>query len=149
MNIHEKQPILTSATSSPTGEIFTFGQEDRKVQIAVRRQKTPETCGQACLEMLGHSLEEIEFDESLGVSTADLFWTFNAEEVSDIDSVDFKSDDTYMIVGTKIKTGCDHWYLRIGDIIINPETGEVEKADKYQQREIGEIKAIVPIPFVG
>lgn len=147
MNKCERQPIPFSATSSPTGEIIHFGQGVQS-RISVRKQNTPEACGQTCLEMLGYSLDGVELtDPENGVSTADLFWTFGLEEVPDVNSVDFTDVTPHMVVGTKIKTGWDHWYLRVGDTVINPETGEVEKADAYQQREIGEVKAVVPVPF--
>lgn len=137
--------IVVSRTSTPTGGVVAFG-ENGEFRIAVRKQNFDTACGQACLEMLGYSLEGMEFDRENGVTTLDLAIYFDSKEVTDWRN-DFKFDVPHMVAGEKIKTGRTHWYLRVGDTVVNPEDGKVEDADAYEQREIREILAVMKIPF--
>ncbi|MFH1832541.1 MAG: hypothetical protein ABH816_00040 [Candidatus Levyibacteriota bacterium] len=140
-----KEGITASRTSIPTGEVVTFG-EKGEFSIGVRKQTEETYCGQACLEMLGYSLDGVKIDEEKGVSIANLMFGFGAEDV-DWQEEGFKFDVPHMVAGHKIKTGWNHWYLRVGNTVINPEDGKVEEADVYEQREIGEIKAVMKVPL--
>ncbi len=135
-----------SKTSKPTGEVILTG-SDGKHKIYVRKQSKEETCGEACLEMLGYAPDQF-VEEGGGVSTAGIFFLIGAEDMVDRFGPDYRVNTPHMALGVRKETGMNHWFLWVNDrTIIDPLTGKKVNAQRYLREEIGEIKALMPIPF--
>lgn len=52
-----------------------------------------------------------------------------------------------LILGVKKTTGNPHWYLRIGDTVINSEDGSIQNASDYEAREIDLVLAAFIVPL--
>lgn len=136
-----------SLTSYPTGEEFVFG--EGKFRIPVRLQTLEYTCGQACLEMLGHPLDDLVVEKGAGVTTMDVAFLVGTDDVLDsIKDEGYRFTTPHMVVGVKKETGNPHWFIAVEDKVICPEKGIMD-ARQYFDTVVGEIKAAMPIPFPG
>lgn|SRR3989344_2026857 len=134
------------AISSPTGEIVTFG-KNNEFRIPVHRQVPgSEFCAEACLAMLGYPACELVTD-NVGVAPLDVEMFAGAQDM-DWTKEGFIYDVPYMIEGIRHATNNPHWYIRVGNNVIDPLNGVVEDAEAYERREIGEIVAVMRVPFL-
>lgn len=131
---------LSQIISIPTGEVFPFN--NYKIEI---RKQLLENCGQTCLEMIGREVP-VELLNEGEVSPLDLLGYIYDAKIHNFEIDEFSENNIAMVLGNKKNTGRYHWYLRIGNNIIDPEQGIVELAKEYEQREINEIITSILIP---
>lgn len=113
----------------------------------ISRPGKEEDCAQESLSRLGYDGYAL-FPEGSEVSNADIENSIpGATEVSyEIFQSGHNPEKAYLVIGIKKSNGRGHWYLRIGNDVINPEKGEPEPAEAYENREIETVILNYEIP---
>ncbi len=125
-------------------KVFCFGINNEFAIL--RRIGKFADCAQESLCRLGYDGYAIAAEGEL-VSPWEIFGIPGVKDVtSGAQNRGYEEKKAYMVLGEKASNGVNHWFLRIGNTVINPEVGDQEPADEYQQREITQVIAVFEIP---
>lgn len=138
-----------TATSIPTGDSIVFGSDNK--ELSVRVQNGENSCGQACLEMAGYSVDGQEIGEE-GINSFHIMeitndWEWD-DKHEDLQQGTLSDENVYIVNGIKNSTGNPHWFLVVGNrqAVIDPEFG-VRDPKKYLEEEISELQAVIHLPI--
>ncbi len=138
------QRALQAGLAAVNNGMVRFGLEN-EFAIALR-PASQEDCGQECLSMLGYDGYQIVAAGGL-VTPWDIEGIPGVKEITTTVQKDGYDPDTpYLVIGRK-RNGRDHFYLRVGNVAINPEEGKPQPVEEYEGRDIAEVLMVYQVPL--